>query len=122
MKKLRKEKAIWYIQGGEEMNEGMIMIAIEAAHVILNILDDWCWRKKVAKWLSADQSRSPQFLILGSCGIFWWSNEDKFAGEMKKLSKEKEVWYIQGGGEMGEGTIVVIIEAANAILDALDDW
>ena len=41
---------------------------------------------------------------------------------MKKLSKEKEVWYIQGGGEMGEGTIVVIIEAANAILDALDDW
>lgn len=42
---------------------------------------------------------------------------------MKRGGKRKDVRYRckQGGEEMNEETIMVIVEVANAILDALDD-
>ena len=36
----RKGVRYRYKQGGEEMNPGMILLALEAANVVLNILDD----------------------------------------------------------------------------------
>ena len=81
------------------------------------------YRKKERRWKNDYKADSWHLGYIGYSDrlIKQWIN--KYAGEMKRGERRKDVWYRckQGGEKMNEETIMVIVEVANAILDALDD-